>query len=372
MEPQREVHVDGQLAESNILHEGIPLIFGFAWLILVSPFWLLGLKGTALNAIGLVGALVAAIITVVLVVRDIRHSYLDPRVARHLYVTTWLPYVCGVACAYYGRRFDEPWLRDRVLAHGDVTAQQAIDGFWSMWPSIGSHSLGLAVTMGISGALVRWAQNGDLRARIVGQWVGIGVGVLGSISLADHAYVDRVLDEGGVHFTLRQERIDSALDCIRAKGKLLREKTECTSDGRSQDCETEEVEVACSVPDATRDLNAIHDQRLREAALSDPRFLMDSASLTDLTSDCIFQGIRPGIVRPPLPSGLCSHVQESIASDGGTQVIALHVACMADCASTAAESVECGRSCTQRILPWLPDWAFTYESHSFAEDAGSN
>src|SRR5439155_10011576 len=128
-----------------------------------------------------------------------------------------------------------------------------------LWPNYGAACAGLAFAMGVGGALLRWMQDGDVRARIAGRWAGITFGILVGAFIADRAIVERLSRNGGAHRALYWERIESASECLKSRGQLVREVQDCTTNDRGQkECDSDWIEVPCSMADAHRDLDAIY------------------------------------------------------------------------------------------------------------------
>ncbi|MFO0601303.1 MAG: hypothetical protein U0228_38700 [Myxococcaceae bacterium] len=363
MKPEKPDLADQHLADSGEVHDAIPAIFGFVFIGLLAPFVWFGATDAVLDVAGPLAAAIAAVVTILVIVKSIRESGFDVRVARHLLVTTWLPYIFGLVCAVYAHRLEPPWRCDSMLSETCAKPSELFRATLSIWSSVAAHCAWLGVAMTLSGAVLRWAQNGDLRARIVGQWVGIFVGVLFAVARADHAYLERAERQGGIRCMRHEERIDSAMECLQAKGRLIREETTCTSGPHGQDCDSQMVEVPCSVDDANRDLLAVYRARVRNAAQSDPRVLADGAALGNVFGDCLVLATKDAVLRPPLTTSLCAEFERN-SGDGDRSFVIVHSTCINDCAETVGLEVvpECARKCTQAQLPWIPDAAFTYES----------
>lgn len=363
MSVHREDLADRHLADSGEVHDAIPALFGLVCMGLLTPFVWFGASDSVLDVAGPLASAIAAVVTIVVLVRSIRESGLDRRVARHLLVTIWLPYVFGVVCAVYANRLDPPWLCDPMLSETCAKPSELFRATLSIWPSVAGHCTWLGVAMTLSGAVLRWAQDGDVRARIVGQWVGIFVGVLIAVARADHAYVGRADAQGGIRFMRHEETIASATECIDAKGTLVREQVTCTSSERGQDCNSEIIDVPCSVANAKRDLLAVYRARVRSAARSDPRVLADAQALGNVLTDCLVLGTQDAMLKPPLTVALCAEFERNLG-DAEHYFALVHDQCVQQCSANLAldEVAACARACTVDQLPWIPEGAFTHES----------
>jgi hypothetical protein len=363
-----DAHAGDELKEwGGGAHQLIPLLFGLVWAALIAPFALVGFRAS-LNYIGLVAGVIAAAITFGYVIKEIGRSNVDRRVARHLLITMWLPYLVGAACAYYAHRFDDPWFRDTVLGK-PLSVDGAVGGFWSMWPSVALHSAVLAGFMGISGSLLRWAQDGDLRARVVGEWLGIGIGAVAALAHADHSYVERALTSGAIQFMRHEGRIESAVECVRSNGSLVREQTDCVGAGSTRECDSYFVGVPCDPVVAARDLKGIYGRRLIDVARSDPRVLEDNEGLGDVLVDCTIQHGEP-LARQMLPAELCREVEANLhGGESMKNLLVVHWTCVVACATKEPleRASDCSRECVQKELPWVPTSAFEHRSRFEAQ-----
>ncbi len=115
---------------------------------------------------------------------------------------------------------------------------------------------------------------------------------------------------------------------------------------------------------------SIHQNRINDAIYIHPRIVRDGISLESVSFDCQLQTNGICSSTTPIDESVCTGFAENLNSESTDDFyILVHYNCIHKCADSdpIRQVPACSRNCVRDRLPWIPDWAFSYEARAVRE-----